>query len=83
MALARKVVAALHAANAGDIPVVVGNTIPHRDIDVLTESGVAAVLPMSTPLDDGSPRCGRWQKAAAPRRWCRPAVGGWSAASQR
>jgi methylmalonyl-CoA mutase C-terminal domain/subunit len=51
IALARKVTGALHAAGADDIPVVMGGTIPHRDVAVLEESGVAAVLPTSTPLE--------------------------------
>ncbi|MBA2528394.1 MAG: cobalamin B12-binding domain-containing protein [Euzebyales bacterium] len=50
--LVRKVIAALERAGGGDIPVVIGGTIPHQDIPALQEAGIAAVLPTSTPLDD-------------------------------
>jgi methylmalonyl-CoA mutase, C-terminal domain len=51
LVLAPKIVAALRAADAGDIPVVVGGTIPERDVHRLLSEGVAAVLPTSTRLD--------------------------------
>ena len=34
-----------------DVPVVVGGTIPKKDIDTLKEMGVAFVFPTQTPLD--------------------------------
>ncbi|MGH3664060.1 MAG: cobalamin B12-binding domain-containing protein [Micromonosporaceae bacterium] len=50
--LARRVMDELSARDAADIPVLVGGTIPVRDIPVLLDLGVAAVLPTSTPIDD-------------------------------
>jgi methylmalonyl-CoA mutase C-terminal domain/subunit len=47
--LARKVMAALESEGA-EIPVVLGGTIPERDLGRLTELGIAAVFPTSTPL---------------------------------
>jgi methylmalonyl-CoA mutase C-terminal domain/subunit len=47
--LARKVMAALESEGA-QIPVVLGGTIPERDLGPLTELGIAAVFPTSTPL---------------------------------
>ena len=35
----------------GDIPLVVGGTIPKKDINRLKEMGVALVFPTQTPLD--------------------------------
>lgn len=51
VALTTKVVEALRAADAGDIDVVVGGTIPASDVTKLLEAGAAAVFPTSTPLD--------------------------------
>ncbi|MFD6858633.1 cobalamin B12-binding domain-containing protein [Rhodococcus sp. NPDC060086] len=51
VALTTKVVEALRAADAGDIDVVVGGTIPASDVPKLLEAGAAAVFPTSTPLD--------------------------------
>jgi methylmalonyl-CoA mutase C-terminal domain/subunit len=48
LALTRRVVEALQAADAGDIAVVVGGTIPHADIPKLVS---AAVFPTGTSLD--------------------------------
>ena len=42
---------ALDAADAGDIPVIVGGTIPQEDVPKLLSAGAAAVFPTSTPLD--------------------------------
>ncbi len=50
--LARKVLAALDEAGGGDIPVVLGGTIPPDDIPLLEEAGIAAVLPTSAKLDE-------------------------------
>ena len=35
----------------GDIPLVVGGTIPRKDVERLKEMGVAFVFPTQTPLD--------------------------------
>lgn len=51
LALTARVVNALRAADAGDIAVVVGGTIPQADVAKLTEAGAAAVFPTGTALD--------------------------------
>jgi methylmalonyl-CoA mutase C-terminal domain/subunit len=51
VALTAKVVAGLRAAGAGDIPVVVGGTIPAGDVPKLHEAGATAVFPTGTSLD--------------------------------
>lgn len=51
VALTAKVVEGLRAADAGDIDVIVGGTIPQGDVPKLLASGAAAVFPTSTPLD--------------------------------
>ena len=51
LALTRRVVDGLRAADAADIAVVVGGTIPPGDIDRLREIGAAGVFPTGTPLD--------------------------------
>jgi methylmalonyl-CoA mutase C-terminal domain/subunit len=48
--LTRKVLAELEREGA-DIPVVLGGTVPERDVAGLRELGVAEVFPTSTPLD--------------------------------
>ena len=48
--LARKVLAALEEEGL-DTPVVIGGTIPERDVSRLAELGVAGIFPTSTPLD--------------------------------
>ena len=50
-ALTAKVIAGLRAAGAGDIPVIVGGTIPAGDVPRLMEAGARAVFPTGTPLD--------------------------------
>jgi methylmalonyl-CoA mutase, C-terminal domain len=50
--LTRRVVEGLRAAGADDIRVVVGGTIPPRDVDPLKALGASAVFPMGTPLTD-------------------------------
>jgi methylmalonyl-CoA mutase C-terminal domain/subunit len=45
-------VEALRSADAGDIAVVVGGTIPHADVPKLLSAGAAAVFPTGTPLDN-------------------------------
>lgn len=51
VALTARTVAALRAADAGDIAVVVGGTIPQGDVAKLLEAGAAAVFPTGTALD--------------------------------
>ncbi|WP_063130659.1 cobalamin-dependent protein [Nocardia fusca] len=51
VALTQRVVDALRAADAADIAVVVGGTIPQSDIEKLRAAGAAAVFPTGTPLD--------------------------------
>jgi methylmalonyl-CoA mutase C-terminal domain/subunit len=48
--LARRVLEGLRAQGAGDIRVVVGGTIPPRDVEMLGALGVSQVFPMGTPL---------------------------------
>ena len=51
VALTTRTVEALRAADAGDIAVVVGGTIPQADVPKLLDAGAAAVFPTGTPLD--------------------------------
>ncbi|WAJ44269.1 cobalamin-dependent protein [Mycobacterium sp. Aquia_216] len=51
VALTTRVVEGLHAADAGDIAVVVGGTIPQSDVRKLLDVGAAAVFPTGTALD--------------------------------
>ncbi|GAY16397.1 cobalamin B12-binding domain-containing protein [Mycobacterium sp. shizuoka-1] len=51
VALTQRTVDALRAADAGDIAVIVGGTIPLGDVPKLVEAGAAAVFPTGTPLD--------------------------------
>ncbi|GGL18323.1 cobalamin B12-binding domain-containing protein [Nocardia jinanensis] len=51
VALTQRVVDALRGADAADIAVVVGGTIPQGDIEKLRAAGAAAVFPTGTPLD--------------------------------
>jgi methylmalonyl-CoA mutase C-terminal domain/subunit len=48
--LTRRVIEGLRAAGADDIDVVVGGTIPPRDVDALKGLGASEVFPMGTPL---------------------------------
>ena len=50
--LTTRVVDALRAADAADIAVVVGGTIPQADVQKLWDAGAAAVFPTGTPLED-------------------------------
>ena len=50
--LTRKVAEALHAAGADDVQLVVGGTIPRRDVARLEDAGAAAVYPTGTPLEE-------------------------------
>lgn len=51
VALTARVVNALREADAGDIAVVVGGTIPQADVPKLLEAGAKAVFPTSTLLE--------------------------------
>jgi methylmalonyl-CoA mutase C-terminal domain/subunit len=50
--LARRVVDGLRALGAGDVKVIVGGTIPPRDVDELRKIGVSRIFPMGTPLPE-------------------------------
>ncbi|AFM18437.1 methylmalonyl-CoA mutase family protein [Mycolicibacterium chubuense NBB4] len=52
VALTQRTVDALRAADAGDIAVVVGGTIPGGDVQKLLDAGAAAVFPTGTSLED-------------------------------
>jgi methylmalonyl-CoA mutase C-terminal domain/subunit len=52
VSLTRKTAEALRAAGADDVIVVVGGTIPNRDVGRLEEAGAAAVYPTGTPLEE-------------------------------
>ena len=52
MLLARRVLDGLRAQDAADIAVVVGGTIPPRDVESLKQLGVRDVFPMGTPLTE-------------------------------
>jgi methylmalonyl-CoA mutase C-terminal domain/subunit len=52
LALTRKTADALREAGADDILLVVGGTIPQRDVPKLEAAGAAAVYPTGTELDD-------------------------------
>jgi methylmalonyl-CoA mutase C-terminal domain/subunit len=52
VALTKKTADALRAAGADDVLLVVGGTIPQRDVPRLEAAGAAAVYPTGTPLED-------------------------------
>jgi methylmalonyl-CoA mutase C-terminal domain/subunit len=52
VALTRKTADALRAAGADDVLLVVGGTIPQRDVPKLEAAGAVAVYPTGTPLED-------------------------------
>ena len=52
VALTEKTVKALRAAGADDTLVVVGGTIPKRDVTRLEAAGAAAVYPTGTPVEE-------------------------------
>src|SRR5215211_765956 len=52
VALTKKTADALRAAGADDVLLVVGGTIPQRDVPRLLAAGAAAVYPTGTPLED-------------------------------
>jgi methylmalonyl-CoA mutase C-terminal domain/subunit len=49
--LTRKTAEALRAAGADDVVLVVGGTIPARDVPLLQAAGAAAVYPTGTPVE--------------------------------
>ena len=51
VALTRKTAEALRAAGAADVVLVVGGTIPQRDVPKLEAAGAAAVFPTGTEID--------------------------------
>lgn len=51
VALTKRTVDALREAEAGDIAVVVGGTIPQGDVQKLLDAGAAAVFPTGTSLE--------------------------------
>ncbi|MCK9929071.1 cobalamin B12-binding domain-containing protein [Frankia sp. Mgl5] len=51
IALTTRTIEALRAADASDIAVVVGGTIPPADVPKLLEAGAAGVFPTGTPLE--------------------------------
>jgi methylmalonyl-CoA mutase C-terminal domain/subunit len=52
LALSRRVIEGLRRQKADQITVVVGGTIPPRDVQALLAAGVRRVFPMGTPLPD-------------------------------
>src|ERR1700748_175179 len=52
LALTARTIEALRAADAADIAVVVGGTVPHCGAAKLLSVGAAAVFPTGTPLED-------------------------------
>ena len=50
--LTKKTADALRAAGADDVLLVVGGTIPKRDVAKLEDAGAAAVFPTGTPLEN-------------------------------
>lgn len=52
IALTKKTADALRAAGARHVLLVVGGTIPKRDVPKLEEAGAAAVYPTGTPIED-------------------------------
>jgi methylmalonyl-CoA mutase, C-terminal domain len=52
VALTKKTADALRAAGADDVLLVVGGTVPKRDVPRLEEAGATAVFPTGTPLED-------------------------------
>jgi len=52
LALSLRVLEGLRIQNAEEITVVVGGTIPPKDVEALLAAGVRRVFPMGTPLPD-------------------------------
>jgi methylmalonyl-CoA mutase C-terminal domain/subunit len=51
VALTTKTANALRAAGADDVLLVVGGTVPKRDVPRLEAAGAAAVYPTGTPIE--------------------------------
>jgi methylmalonyl-CoA mutase C-terminal domain/subunit len=51
VALTKKTAAALREAGAEDVLLVVGGTIPHKDVPILEEAGAVGVFPTGTALE--------------------------------
>jgi methylmalonyl-CoA mutase C-terminal domain/subunit len=51
VALTRKTADALRAAGADDVALVVGGTIPARDVPKLEEAGAVGIFPTGTPVE--------------------------------
>jgi methylmalonyl-CoA mutase, C-terminal domain len=52
VSLTKKTADALRAAGANDVLLVVGGTIPTRDVPALEAAGAAAVFPTGTPTEE-------------------------------
>ncbi len=52
ISLTRKVVSRLKEAGCGEMPVVVGGTIPPEDVPRVREAGAAEVFPVGTMFDE-------------------------------
>lgn len=52
LAVSREVLAARQEADAQDIAVVIGGTIPPADVSRLRDLGIDDVLPVGTPIDE-------------------------------
>ena len=52
VSMTQTVVSKLKEAGCSDIPVVVGGTIPPRDVDRLRDAGATAVFPMGTDFEE-------------------------------
>ena len=50
--ICERLLPALEAAGAGDVPVVVGGNVPRADVPALLAAGVAAVFPFGSSLDE-------------------------------
>lgn len=50
--LTRKVVSRLKEAGCGEMPVIVGGTIPPEDVPRVSEAGAAEVFPVGTKFDE-------------------------------
>ena len=52
LALGEDLVAERDRSGAEDIPIVIGGTIPGRDVEQLRHLGMASVFPVGSPLDE-------------------------------
>lgn len=52
LSLTCKVMARLKAAGCGEVPVIVGGTIPPQDIPLVREAGAAAVFPVGSRFEE-------------------------------